>query len=102
MKFNKLSDGEEEVFFVMSEECGEIVRAVGKILRHGLYSCHPSLPAINNYQQFLSEVGDFMCMVEYMEKLYPGFKLSVEEYKNDKILEVRARHPSTLHHVEPL
>lgn len=38
----KLSDKETEALAMVSEECGETVQIIGKILRHGLESYHPS------------------------------------------------------------
>jgi NTP pyrophosphatase (non-canonical NTP hydrolase) len=100
--FNRLTSAEQEMFFILSEECGEIVRAVGKILRHGLKSEHPRLPGIDNFHQLISECGDLMCMFDMLERQYPGFLHAVENAKVDKIYKIREQKISCLHHVEPL
>lgn len=33
--FNNLTPGEAERLAMLAEECGEVIQAVGKILRHG-------------------------------------------------------------------
>lgn len=39
--FNELTPREAELLALLAEECGEVVQAIGKILRHGLESRHP-------------------------------------------------------------
>lgn len=100
--FNKLTSAQQEIFFITSEECGEIVRAVGKILRHGLNSEHPRLPGIDNYQQLILECGDLMYMFEMLDREYPGFCEKVQIARDEKIQKIRDQKISCLHHVEPL
>lgn len=40
--FNQLTPAQAERLAMLSEEAGEIVQIVGKILRHGYASCHPN------------------------------------------------------------
>lgn len=42
--FNKLTPAEAERLALLAEECGEVIRAIGKILRHGYDSYHPLDP----------------------------------------------------------
>jgi hypothetical protein len=42
--FNKLTPAETERLAWLIEECGEVVKAGSKILRHGYYSYDPSDP----------------------------------------------------------
>lgn len=57
--FNKLTPAEAERLAILSEECGEIVQVIGKILRHGYDSCHPSDPKkIINRRLLEKEIGD--------------------------------------------
>ncbi len=39
--FNQLSPSEAERLAMLAEGCGEVVQAIGKILRHGYESTHP-------------------------------------------------------------
>jgi len=39
--FNQLTPAEAERLALLMEECGEVVQAIGKILRHGYDSYHP-------------------------------------------------------------
>ena len=39
--FNQLTPAEAERLALLSEECGEVIQAIGKILRHGFESAHP-------------------------------------------------------------
>lgn len=57
--FNHLTPTQAELLALLSEECGEVVQIVGKILRHGLSSCHPD-GGFPNYRLLESEVGDFL------------------------------------------
>jgi len=41
INFNELTPGETERLAILSEECGEVIQAIGKILRHGYESTHP-------------------------------------------------------------
>jgi NTP pyrophosphatase (non-canonical NTP hydrolase) len=41
------------------EECGEVIEAIGKILRHGYESCDPTKPyACTNRSKLEQELGD--------------------------------------------
>lgn len=39
--FNQLSPAEVERLALLAEECGEVVQAISKVLRHGYESTHP-------------------------------------------------------------
>lgn len=39
--FNQLTPAEAERLALLAEECGEVIQAIGKILRHGYESRHP-------------------------------------------------------------
>jgi NTP pyrophosphatase (non-canonical NTP hydrolase) len=66
MPFNKLSPAEAERLAILAEEAGEIVQAVGKILRHGYESYNPEDPRPNpatgmgpfNRHTLARELGD--------------------------------------------
>jgi NTP pyrophosphatase (non-canonical NTP hydrolase) len=65
--FNGLTPGEAERLALLAEEAGEVVRAVGKILRHGYESFHPDKDGhLGNRRELESEIGDFAGVVDLM------------------------------------
>lgn len=64
--FNKLTPSEAERLAMLAEEAGEVVQAVGKILRHGFESHHPNNPGKTNRDLLTDEVCDFLAVVEMM------------------------------------
>lgn len=69
MKFtNHLSDSEAERLAILSEECGEVIQAVSKILRHGYGSHNPRLPpgSMDNRDMLEKEIGDVRWIVSLM------------------------------------
>lgn len=55
--FNQLSPAEAERLAILAEECGEVIQIIGKILRHGFDSCHPST-MLSNREALTKEMGD--------------------------------------------
>jgi NTP pyrophosphatase (non-canonical NTP hydrolase) len=55
--FNKLSPAEAERLALLAEECGEVVQAIGKVLRHGFGSSHPD-GGPTNREALERECGD--------------------------------------------
>lgn len=47
MKYNELSEAQEELLSCLSEECAEVIFAKEKIIRFGLNSHHPETGMIN-------------------------------------------------------
>lgn len=59
--FNKLTPAEAERLALLLEEMGEAQQAIGKILRHGYESKHPSKPdGPTNRESLEREVGDVL------------------------------------------
>jgi len=52
---NDLTDAQLERLAILSEEMGEAQQVVGKILRHGYESLHPSYPMGPNNRERLEE-----------------------------------------------
>lgn len=65
--FNGLRPDEAERLAMLAEEAGEIVQAVGKILRHGYESRHPANPIFTNREALCMEVTDLLAVVELMD-----------------------------------
>jgi len=57
--FNGLTPQEAEVLALIAEECGEVVQAIGKILRHGLESRHPN-GGPTNREALEAEIGNVL------------------------------------------
>lgn len=56
--FNALTPGELERLSILTEELGESVQAIGKILRHGYTSVNPDRPDKDNRSDLEAELGD--------------------------------------------
>lgn len=65
MAFNKLSDAEAERLALLSEEAGEVIQMIGKILRHGYESVRPD-GGESNRENLMKELGDFQYAVDLM------------------------------------
>ena len=52
-----------EVIDITQEECAEVIQAISKIRRFGLYTQHNG---VTNQAHLEEEIGDLMCMVELM------------------------------------
>lgn len=59
--FNKLTPSELELLALLSEECGEVIQVIGKILRHGLNSNWQDNPT--NKELLEDEVGDVLLAI---------------------------------------
>ena len=57
--FNKLTPAEAERLALLAEECGELVQAIGKVLRHGYESKHPD-GGPTNREAVERECGDVL------------------------------------------
>lgn len=64
-QFNGLTPAESERLYLLAEECGEVVQAIGKILRHGYESKHPDGGSTNR-QSLELELGDIDAAVKML------------------------------------
>ena len=55
--FNKLAPSEVERLAVLNEECGEVIQAISKILRHGYESKWPREVGLTNRFKLEREIG---------------------------------------------
>ena len=64
---NGLTPGQVERLVMLAEEAGEIVQAVGKVLRHGYESSHPHDPdSVTNRESLMREIRDFTAVASRM------------------------------------
>lgn len=69
VNFNKLTPAETERLACMSEECGEVVQEIGKVLRHGYEDRSPHDPeCMTNRQNLEKEMGDVLYWMIEMAK----------------------------------
>jgi NTP pyrophosphatase (non-canonical NTP hydrolase) len=68
--FNQLSPAEAERLAFLIEECGEVIQAASKVLRHGYESFDPTIPIherLTNRGALARELGDVGgCDREYL------------------------------------
>lgn len=67
--FNKLTPAEAERLAILSEECGEVIHIIGKILRHGYASQNPDVLYDKNNRSYLEEeLGDLFASVDLLTR----------------------------------
>lgn len=84
----------QEVLTVLQEECAEVIQAVSKIQRFGIYSENPYTNT-SNREQFEKEVGDLLCMIEIATEMNllnkDNVKLATEQ-KYEKLKKWMVKH----------
>jgi len=83
MSFNKLSPAEAERIALLMEECGEVVQACGKILRHGYFSCHPE-GIVTNRSTLERELGDVWVAIYLMIENGDLNRSDIDQYSKVK------------------
>ena len=58
--FHGLSPAEAERLFYLIEECGEVIKAASKVLRHGYNSTNPDDPGPDNRDMLQDELSDVL------------------------------------------
>ena len=79
--YNNLTPSEAERLAILSEECGEVVQAIGKILRHGYES---SWTGQTNRTLLEKEVGDVCSIIERMIIVGDINPTKIENFKDIK------------------
>jgi NTP pyrophosphatase (non-canonical NTP hydrolase) len=65
--FNELTEAEAERLAMLAEEAAEVIQEVGKILRHGYESCHPTeLPRRTNRERLHKELTELFAVATSM------------------------------------
>lgn len=95
--FNRLSPAESEALANLVEEVGEVLQAIGKIQRHGLFSRNPFKPEDpDNREQLAIECGDVLAAIEVLTHVGILDADELEQRKARKLEKVR----NYLHHIE--
>ena len=86
---NLLTLAEAERLAMLAEECGEVIQAIGKILRHGYASFHPDAPSgPTNRDMLMREIGDVKAIIERMEDAVDISRDTVSKYTFEKHLKL--------------
>lgn len=87
--FNELDVGEAERLALLLEEAGEVVQAIGKVLRHGYENYNPDDPArTTNRESLERELGDMAAAIQMMTErrdLNSAFIRHCQRKKLDKV-----------------
>lgn len=57
----KLTPAQQELLVCLMEECGEVIQATSKILRHGTES-----PPYDNYSDLMHEIGNILAVLAHL------------------------------------
>lgn len=95
MPFSNLTPSELEAMALLAEELAEAGQVIGKILRHGFDSCHPS-GGRDNRALLEDELGDVRAAVRILIDLSLLQEHHIEAAADDK----RGRVSKFLHHIE--
>lgn len=93
MNFNQLSEPELERLALLSEEMGEVIQVIGKIVRHGYESTHPE-STITNRKLLEIEVGDVLAALNLMYNAQDLDYLILHKHRESKLHRVK----QYLHH----
>lgn len=97
--FNELNNADAELFALLSEECGETVQAIGKILRHGKHSWNPDVVGKRtNIEDLEKELGDILAVLDIMTRGKVIDMKNIESMRQAKLEKVW----KYLHHNAPL
>lgn len=91
--FNGLKPAEAERLALLLEECGEAIQAIGKVLRHGYESHHPS-GGPTNRELLQAELGDITAAIRLMTRADDVASTEIEGWAEAK----RERVREYLHH----
>jgi hypothetical protein len=93
--FNGLSPADAEALTLISEECSEVIQAIAKIQRHGLWSEHPT-SGVPNWRTLQREIGDVLAAFRVGEVQRLVDWGNVIQHRDTKLLNL----PKYLHHAK--
>lgn len=95
--FNKLTPSQAERLALLAEECGELVQAIGKVLRHGYDSVNPTADTHDgNRADVARECGDVLAAVDLLTNAKDISESTVNHAREHKGIKVQRY----LHHKE--
>lgn len=92
-----LTPAELERMALLTEQCGEVVQAVGRILRHGFAGCHPE-GGPSNREALAREIGDLRVAIELVMRAPDVDEGVVDRAEIDKWIRLHryTRHQRTM------
>lgn len=97
--FNGLTPAQAERLAILAEEAGEIVQAVGKILRHGYESYNPDGDIrVSNRESLERELGDLSAAAQLMAGAGDIRAPVVDMWRGRKLARLTAPAQQYLHH----
>jgi len=90
-----LSSEEIEALAILAEECGEVIQAVAKILRHGPDQRYPDSRSSSNSEWLSVEVGDVFAAVDIAAKQGVLNRDIIENARRNKLRHIT----QWLHHI---
>lgn len=93
--FNRLAPDQAESLALIAEECAEVIQAITKIQRHGVWSEHPD-SHIPNYETLQREVGDLLAALRVGEVQRLVDWAKVIGHRDRKLMAL----PKYLHHAQ--
>jgi len=64
----------------LMEECGELIQAASKCIRHGTDSHHPDRPGQTNWHELKQEITDVKAIIELLNKSGDGMYVDERYY----------------------
>ncbi len=86
--FNKLTPAETERLAILAEECGDVIRIIGKILRHG---------GPTNRDLLEAEIGDIEAVSALVQQAYDAHPSKVHDLMLHKMVEI-TQDKLSIHH----
>ena len=71
-----------EILVIMQEECAEVIQAISKIHRFGLYDNHEGN---TNFYQLIKELGDLQCMMNLFIEKYDVDTELLKDFEMQKL-----------------
>jgi NTP pyrophosphatase (non-canonical NTP hydrolase) len=84
-----MNEQEQEILRILQEECAEVIQAISKVFRFGMYASHPDTPTITNQLSLHQEIGDVLAMIDLLEKTGVVDAHKLIQCKKNKFLKLR-------------
>lgn len=95
--FNELTPAEAERLALLIEECGEVIQAATKVLRHGYESVNPLTDGPTNRTMLTSELGH---VIHAIDRMTLAADVNVRALNTAKVVKAD-RIARWLHHQQP-
>jgi len=86
--YNNLTPAEAERLALVAEEAGEVLQAVGKVLRHGYDNFNPKT-GLTNREALSQEVGDLLAVIALAGERGDINASIVSKFKDEKLIKAK-------------